>query len=511
MRKFLLTLTCILLCLGLCGCERKPKPIELSSGSWPYDTVSLTANVTPEDLLLLDSLPDLQSADFSGSECYDEIMAWAASHPNIKTAYTVSLPNGQVVAHDAKNLDLSNMDSSALDASTPLLSYLASLEEICLPKDLQLAQLQAIAELFPSAELDFTVNVSGTSLSSKATSLDLSKENPASIKAILPWLSYISLETIDLGNESANRGLSWDDILALHEQTPATVLNYSFKLYDKDFTLTDKEMVLRRIPIDDEGALAKKITACMSNLEYLDMDWCGVSNEAMAEIRDALPNTNVVWRIWFGTGYTVRTDVERILASNPGIGGELTPENASALKYCTKVKYLDLGHNSYLGDISFVSYMPDLEVGVFALGNWADASPLADCPKLEYLEIQNSALNDLSGLAELKNLKHLNIAYCFALTDLSPIFGLTQLERLWIGCLTPIDPKQVDEFKALAPNCKVNTTTVDPTEEGWRYLGSDQFGVMLLDPRYDLLRDQFCYSLGRDAYAYIGNDPYYYG
>ena len=54
------------------------------------------------------------------------------------------------------------------------------------------------------------------------------------------------------------------------------------------------------------------------------------------------------------------------------------------------------------------------------------------------------------------------------------------LDRLWIGCLTPIPPEQVEEFKALFPNCKVNTTTLDPTEEGWRYVGSTETGVMLL-------------------------------
>ncbi len=512
MRKFLSTVICILLCAFLCGCERRPEPIVLSSGEWPQDTIALAAAVVPEDLPLLDNFPALQTVDFSGSSCYDEIIAWAASHPNVKLSYTVSLPGGQTVSPDIKSLDLSNMDSSSLDACLPLLAYLDSIEEVNLPKDLQLAQFQAVAERYPNAALNFNVKVSGINLSPETASLDLSNMDSASFKEFMPWLSAVNnIERIELGTDTDGSVLSWDDIFALHNEAPNAVMNYSFSLYGKEFTLADSEMVLRRIPIDDEGALVKKVTACMPNLKHLDMDQCGVSDEAMAEIRDALPNTNVVWRIWFGTGYSVRTDVERILASNPGIGGELTPENTQSLKYCTKVKYLDLGHNSYLGDISYVSYMPDLEVAVLAMGDWADASPLADCPKLEYLEIQTSALNDLRPLSELKNLKHLNISYCFALTDLSPIYSLTQLERLWIGCLTPIPAEQVEEFKKLAPQCKVNTTTIDPTEEGWRYVGSDEFGVMLLDPRYELLRDQFCYGLGRSAYAYTGNDRYYLG
>lgn len=511
MRKLLFTVICILLCSLLCGCERTPAPVELSSGPWPQDTIALTTTVSPEDLALLDSFPTLQTADFSGSSCYAEISAWADAHPNVDVSYTVALPDGQEIAHDAKSLDLSRMDSPSLDACVPLLEYLNSVEEIQLPETVKLSQLQAFAQSCPDAALNFNISVSGIKLSPETRSLDLSSIDSAALSELLPWLSAVrNIEKIELGTDSDSSVLTWDDIFALREKLPDAVMSYSFNLYGKEFSLADTEMVLRHIPIDDEGALVKRVAACMPNLKHLDMDQCGVSDEAMAEIRDAFPNVNVVWRIWFGTGYTVRTDVERILASNPGIGGELTPENTRSLKYCTKVKYLDLGHNSYLGDISFVSYMPDLEVAVLAMANWVDASPLADCPKLEYLELQTSSLNDLRPIATLKNLRHLNIAYCFALTDISPLYELTELERLWIGCLTPIPKEQVAKFKELVPNCKVNTTTLDPTEEAWRYIGQNEFGIMMLDPRYELLREQFQYSLGRYAYAYIGTDPYYY-
>ena len=38
-----------------------------------------------------------------------------------------------------------------------------------------------------------------------------------------------------------------------------------------------------------------------------------------------------------------------------------------------------------------------------------------------------SRLHDLRPLANLKNLKHLNICYNFAVTDITPLYGLTQL------------------------------------------------------------------------------------
>ena len=194
--------------------------------------------------------------------------------------------------------------------------------------------------------------------------------------------------------------------------------------------------------------------------------------------------------------------------SSFGRGGMLTKENTQSLKYCTKVKYLDLGHNLDLDDISFVSYMPDLEVLIAALNFVEDFSPVEDCPKLEYVEAFTSRLHDLTPFANLQNLRHLNIGYNFAVTDISPLYGLKNLERLWIGEHDPVPPEQIAKFRELHPNCIVNDTTPDPTEEYWRFAEhGDEMGNQRYDPRYELLREQMGYS--EEAYAYNWLDPLY--
>ena len=45
-------------------------------------------------------------------------------------------------------------------------------------------------------------------------------------------------------------------------------------------------------------------------------------------------------------------------------------------------------------DISFVAYMPKLEVAILAMDNWSDATPLASCTELEYLEMQTTLCTD---------------------------------------------------------------------------------------------------------------------
>ena len=324
-----------------------------------------------------------------------------------------------------------------------------------------------------------------------------------------------ALESIELGTGDAESGrVPWDALAALHAERPEIRMHYSFTLYGQEFTLDSTEMNLTHIPIDDQGALVKAITACMPQLSYLDMDSCGVDDEHMAEIRDALPNADVVWRIWFGVvghgfaGYSVRTDVTKILASNPGIGGELDPDNTKSLKYCTKVKYLDLGHNSYMRDISFISYMPDLEMLVISMGNWYDASPLENCTKLRYAELQTTSLSDLRPLMKLTSLEHLNICYCYALHDITPLYELPNLKRLYIGMLSPVPKEQIERFKELHPDCEVNDEVEDPTTGHWRYLGWDEYGDIMA-PAYAELREVMEYDYAPHSYAYTYNDPLY--
>ena len=344
----------------------------------------------------------------------------------------------------------------------------------------------------------------GKSYPENAESADFTGMTDAEAEEAAEILAKLSgLKELSLGNDKDNP-LSWDSISLMHEAAPQAVMDYDFTLYGKDFNLSDESMDIKWIQIDDEGALVKQITACMNNLTYLDMDSCGVSDESMAQIRDSLPNAEVVWRIWFGDYYTARTNVEKILASMPGKAGELIHDNVMDLQYCTKLKYLDLGHNNYLDTIEFIRSMPELEVLIVGMTFVEDFSPVADCPKLEYVEAMTSRLHDLTPFAELKNLRHLNVCYNFALTDISPLYGLTELERLYIGWHCPVDPAQVEEMRRCAPNCVVNNTTKDPTEEEWRFA----FGGY--HPRYELLRQQFGYE--EWDFAYIWNDPlYYYG
>ena len=176
-------------------------------------------------------------------------------------------------------------------------------------------------------------------------SLNLAYATPEEISRVIAALpSLPNLHSLILGFAAAEEPLvSWDQIRMIQEARPDLDIDYSFSINGFTFRLSDEVLNLSHLTFTDEGALAVKIASCMPNLRIIDMDSCGVSDEAMAGIRDRFPDVEVIWRVYFGNCYSARTNVERLMISNPDRGGDLnTPESIAGLFYCNKVKYLDM-------------------------------------------------------------------------------------------------------------------------------------------------------------------------
>ena len=482
--------------------------VQLSSGRYPADARELTAVLQSGETEALSLFKNLVAADLSGSECYEEIAAWAQANPGLLVKYTVTLPDGSVHSNDTTSLDLSAMSVGDVDRLCRALQALPKLSRVKLGTvgenaAISLSDAAALRSALPEVEFDFGLSLMGQSVAPDAEKLDLSALMPDQVQDAAAVLSCLpNLKEIELGSQDSN-SLSWEDIGLLAAACPKAKLNYRFSLYGQELSLDAESLDFNHTPMDDEGAAIRQIMPLMKNCTYLDMDYCGVSNEAMAAIREENPNVDVVWRIWFGENYSVRTDTERILASKPTVGGMIY--DGSVLQYCTKLKYLDLGHNDDLSDLSFVSTMPELEVLIIAMTSISDLSPLTNCPKLEYLEIQETPIADLSPLASCTALAHLNICNMKNVTDASALYGLSKLERLWVGTNTPIPEEQKAELKAKLPGCDVNTAVGDPHEK-WRYSAYDPDEPKYYwVPRHELLREQMGYNY--QEYSFYWLDP----
>lgn len=357
--------------------------------------------------------------------------------------------------------------------------------------------LVALHEACPTAVLQGTYLVGSVQVPLDAAQLDLttaSANDIVAVSQIVPCM--VNLKTINVGREDGHTKLPAVKQLVL--ASPNVTTNYDFTAFGLLISVNETRLDFRQVPMDDQGEEVRDLLTNMPYVTSLDMDRTGVDDEHMAAIRDDFPNVDVVWRVWFGPNdvYTVRTDVEKILASAE-VYGWLSPENDQSLKYCTKCKYLDLGHNGTLEDISFVSYMPDLEVFICILGNITDISPLADCPHLEFLEIFSNYVTDLSPLANCKELKHLNASNNPGISDITCLYDI-DLERLWFGQYNSVPQEQFDTYQELHPNCTVRTVMSNPHEDY-------RWG----NPRYELLRQQMGYGDVDSDYQTAANDPLY--
>ncbi len=483
--------------------------IELGGMRVSTTAEQLKTPITRREVPLLDYFTRLRKADLRGSDCYREIYDWAYQHPEVEVLYSVPLPGGRGADSSEQELDLRWLTSREVPALAEALLYLPQVRTVYLPDvggdRLSVNDMDTIHSRLPDAVFHFSVSISNKTFDSEAESVDLRDVRNVSMQDIAVILSCMSrLRSVELGSESRG-AISWEEIAMLQQNCPNAKFHYSFTLYGKNADLDTETLDFRGVPVSDNGAELYKALACMNHCTYVDMDNTGVTNESMGQLRELHPETKFVWRIWFGENYSVRTDVERILASKPSVGGMIY--DASMLQYCTEMKYLDLGHNDELADFSFVSHMPKLEVLIIAMTAVTDISPLAQCPALEYLELNSTAISDLSPLAACTALHHLNIAGCPNIRDITPLYGLTELERLWIGRNTPVPADQAVHFKALVPGCTVNTTTDDPHGDAWRFTAYDpEIPKYYWVPRYELLREQMGYNY--QEYSFYWLDPY---
>jgi hypothetical protein len=144
-----------------------------------------------------------------------------------------------------------------------------------------------------------------------------------------------------------------------------------------------------------------------------------------------------------------------------------------------------MGHNTTLTDISFASYMPDLEILILSGSSIKNVDPLANCKNLVFLEMANCyVLEDISALKTCESLRFLNIGFS-KVTDLTPIEDLP-LERF--VCLGPqMDKETQIAFEENHPDCWVRFTGQNPLSLGWKY---DDIGITYSE-YYKFIREVF--------------------
>ena len=468
----------------LAGCSHKePEPTVPPYGWLREKAEYLTVLASEEDFALLEECVNLQYLDLTGSTCYDAILDYIARHPQVEVIYAAPLGN-QILTNSETGTAL---EPGTYEEATLLrqLKYLPALTTLEFPRtNLAVEQIANIQEAYPDLTIRYSVELLGKEYLSEDTQADFSGAPPEQLDELIAAFPLLpNLTEAELMDEAGTCLLSPADVKQLMDAAPQIQFHYTFDLFGKTLSCTEESVEFVDVAIGDEGeAQIRAALDIMPHCTYFKLEDCGMSNEVLASIRDDYPDTKIVWRVYLGQ-YSLCTD-EETLRTVYGVYNEY----ADTLKYCTALKYIDMGHNNTLSDISFIEYMPDLEIVILSGSAIKDVDPFAVCKKLEWLELANcTALKDISALESCESLRFLNISFSLV-KDLTPIENLP-LER-FLYLQPRVNWEDREAFKENHPDCWIRFTGSDPFSLGWRY---NDIGITRFE-YYQKIRDIFNYD-----------------
>ena len=496
-----LCLAAALLALGGCGNakEEETTPPTLEPIVLPTAPKETEPTIDPQrqdehlsvvmdagDLYTLDYYPNLKTVDLSGSTCYGAMMDFAAKRPHLDITYSVSL-GATDISNKAESATL-KPGSFDYDLLLANLQYLPRLTSLTLADvELSAEELNAIREAYPAITLDYAVELFGNSLSVDTTEVDLSSMDASGVEEACRKLSKLSALT----DVTLNSSLSFEDVDKLQTAVPHVRFHYSFHLLGKSVSTGDDEIIYKNQSFGDaEEIEIRKALKILDHTSRFVLDNCGYSNETLAKLReDFRGGPKVIWRVYFGTEsrYNTLTDDDTIRAVY-----NVTDSTCGPMKYLEDVKYMDLGHNEYLTDFSFVGYMPELEVLIASGSAVKDLSGFENCKKLTWLELASChKLENIEPLAGCDGLKYLNISYT-KVKDLAPLDGL-KLER-FVYLSPKASTKEQNTFLTIHPKAECITVFYgysQPYGYGWRY---DDNGKTMFWYYKDVIRKVFNYD-----------------
>lgn len=434
------------------------------------DITALTVStLSDEDIQQMDYFEGLETVDASACQEYDQIEKLKAHRPECQVIYQISLG---VTSYDPETvqLELENGEYE-FDVMLENLKYLPNLQSIHLRMpELTQEQIGQLEAAYEGIAITCSVELMGQEYSKDVTELDLSAMTSEDVAAVVEKLPLLpSVTAIELMDASGKSQLTKEDVKTLMEAAPQAVFNYSFEFYGKTLSTSDEEVHIHGKRIGDQGEADIRLALdLLPNCKRFVLEYCSVSNEVLAKIRDDYRDrTKVVWRVFFGKGSTM-TDAEIIRCTY-----DLTDDNCYDLIYCEDVRFVDIGHNEYLDTIPFVAGMTNLEVIIVSGAPIKDLTPFENCKKLKVLELAFcNYVVDISPLAGCESLEMLNIGYTHA-TDLSALDDLN-LTHLCID-KAKIPTEERERYSQLKPDCWITYNDSQPYNSGWRYTKENKY------------------------------------
>ena len=493
--KFLCLLCAAALSLTLFGCGKKqavidpteiitlPPPTETEAPTNPKEDIeTLTVVLSAGEIYTLNQYPNLKSVDLSGSTCYATILEYIQEHPKVDVTYTVDL-GGTSVSNKASSAVL-EPGSFSYDILLENLQYLPNLTTVSLPSvNLTPEQIDGILAAYPALTLEYSVSLFGQDVALTTTELDLTGMGDGQVEEACEKLGMLTALT----DVNLSSGLSLDSVARLQDAAPHVTFHYSFTLFGKTVSTTDEEILYQNQSIGNDGeAELRKALAILDGCKRVVLDNCGFDSEVLAKVReDFREGPKVVWRVYFGVNsrYNFLTDVEILRAVY-----NVTDDTCGPMKYCEDVVYMDIGHNEYLTDLSFVGYMPKLQYLIASGCAVTELVGFENCKELVWLELASCLkLKNIDSLAGCESLEYLNLCY----TKVSSYEALDSCPLKRFICLSPkASAKEQKTFQTIHDGCRTVFYGYSNPWTAWRY---DDNGKTF-NEHYKKVREVFNYD-----------------
>lgn len=376
-------------------------------------------SLSPADLDALRYFTELTVLD--GSACPDTELLVAAQerYPSAKVLFKVNV-DGQILDQDTQSVKLNNLTGE--DAKK--LSWLPVLSNVDATGCSDLALLAELADLHPEWNLQFDVIAGGVKYSGDSRNVTVSNITTEELALLTKGLR--GLETLRLENPKA----PGEQILALRESNPNCKLSWSLTLGTNTFEDDATEVEINKVKLQSIDE-AKAIAAYFPKLERLVLIDTELDDELISQFRDEMRQQfKVVWKLYIGKKSVAMSDDTWFFPTQQK-DFYFQDSVSHKLRYLEDCIAVDVGDQPNLKNVEWAAYMPKLQYLILAHTNVQDISALANCKELVFLELDLDAVrvNDLSPLLECKKLVDLNLGGTSA--DYKPLLQMTWLEHLW--------------------------------------------------------------------------------
>lgn len=466
-KRMLLTTVLLLVALLLCACGGEAGTPGSQSLKIGEQKVVLTATELDlsgaalpawEELEQLAALPELKKLDLreTGISVAD-FEKLRALLPECEILWLIPVGDG-FHAPETESLTLRSLQSEEME----VLSYFTSLKELVLAECPDGALLKELRERLPECALVYSVEVGGEKVSSDAAALTVADLEPEALMealSLLPQVREVTLTGVLPDREA---------LLELVEAYPGVCFLFEMELFGQKVSTDARELDFSGTAMASTEEL-ESVLPLFPLLEKVILCDCGLPSEELDALWQRNPQVRIVWNVIVGE-MDLRTDITTLMPFQHGYlpGKELGNAYCKEMKYLVDLVVLDLGH-MHVTDISFVSYMKDLEYLLVCGNGIQDISPLEGLQKLKYVELFANNITDISALASCPALEDVNLCYN-KVKDVTPLLELENLQNLWASAVhMPKDQVQLLE-ETLGDKINLQLYQSRSTGGGWRDL-----------------------------------------